>query len=198
VPEAAQATPSEADQLAAAAEAANEAMSGEAEAIPLGVRVQTAITCQSLLPYQTYSAEQCLGKARGWHQSLGRVRGVVVTTERKRTMRDGEVLESIALNGIFDCYASVRGELIQGKQLYLPKVYAERIAKALEAGAERVDVDIDIGMESTGRSPVSYAWTITHYLTGQASRALRELALPRAAVASPIRLAGSEVAGPAT
>jgi hypothetical protein len=150
----------------------------------IAVRVQTALTMKSFLPDETWAAQATLGKPRGGNISLGRVLGVVTGTERKETMFGGQKLESWALHGQFTALAELRGETLQASQLYLSKSFSEQIVSAL-AEAQATDphatikIDVDVGVEPTGKQPVSYGWTVTHYLTGGPSRALREIHQPR-------------------
>jgi hypothetical protein len=167
---------------AEAAEAEAQA-AAEAAAEDIAIREQTAITFGSLLPSPTWAAAESLGKARGVQTSLGRIRGTVIGTERKSTMFGGKILESIALLGDFHAIARLReAEVLHGSMLFLTNTYSQQIERALAHSAdtgEVVAIDVDVGFETTGKSPVSYAWTITHYLNGGPSRAIRELLAPR-------------------
>lgn len=154
-----------------------------AEAMEGGLKEQTAITFGSLLPHPTFAAEQSLGKPRGQTIRLGRVMGTAVSTERKQTMFGGKLLESIALIGDFHAVSELRpGEILHGSMLFLTNTYSQQIERALKESAETGEaavIDVDVGLETTGKSPVSYAWTIHHWLTGMPSRAIRDLLTPR-------------------
>lgn len=172
-----------ADQAIATVQAADEAV---AEALEAGLKESTAITFGSLLPTPTWAASESLGKARGLAYRLGRITGTVTGTERKQTMFGGKLLESIALLGDFYAIAELREkEIIHGTMLFLTNGFSGQIEKALSRSAdtgEVVSIELEAGFETTGKSPVSYAWTIHHYLNGGTpSKALRDLLTPRSA-----------------
>lgn len=175
---------SDADPAASWAEIA--AAAAMAEEDQVAVSVQEALAMRHLCPSPTWPTLTALGRPKGERWELGRFMGIVRETEKVSVVYEGKPLESTALIGAFGAIAPLRGgEIFQGRRLFLGRAFSEAIASAL-ASAKRQDpaatihINVDVGMESTGKQPVSYAWTLSYVQNGIAIRALRDaLTKPR-------------------
>jgi hypothetical protein len=174
------------DLLERAAEAEGEREQATDEAV-IAISYPTALTMKSFLPPgdATYLLRTMGGQQRGaLHIPLGRIMGRVARTEAKETAWEGKTIPSIALHGQFRALVRASGQMMDSPTLFLSRGFAQAIANGLaeaQAGdpAATVAVDIDVGVESTGKPLQIYTWTVTHYLSGVAMRALRELQAPR-------------------
>jgi hypothetical protein len=175
-------TPEEAEALASVATEAAEMEQIVDEAV-VGISYPTALTMKSFLPPgdPAFLARTMAGQPRGAvHLNLGRIRGKVRKAVPRSTMWEGKEIASIELQGEFTALVTETGQLLASGVLFLSRGFAASIANALTDGAV-VDVDVDVGCESTGKT-IAYTWTVTHYLSGVATRALRELQAPRRVV----------------
>lgn len=153
--------------------------------------VQEALAMRHMLREPTQAAKETLGRPRGERKALGRIMGRVSGSEKISAMFEGKQLDSTALIGQFMAVVTERdNEIIQARRLFLSRAFSEAIASAL-ATAQRNDpaaivhVNIDVGWNSTGKSPVSYEWTISYLQDGIAIRAMRD------ALMRPRKLAGA-------
>jgi hypothetical protein len=184
--------PSEADALGDAATDA-EAESQRIDEAVVGISYPSALTMKSFLPAgdPAWLGRTMAGQSRGAvTTSLGRIMGRVTSTEPKTTMWEGKEIKSIALHGQFRGLVTQTGQLLSSGTLFLSRTFAQEIANGLADAQQHdpgatVSVDIDVGVESTGKASPLHTWTVTHYLSGVAVRALRELQAPR-------RVAGSK------
>ena len=184
--------PLEADALADAATDAETESQRIDEAV-VGISYPSALTMKSFLPPgdPAFLARTMAGQPRDAVQvNLGRVMGRVRSTEAKTTMWEGKEIKSVALHGDFKALVTETGQLLASPTLFLSRSFAQEIANGLADAqasdpAAIVTVDVDVGCRSTGKNPISHEWTVTHYLSGVAVRALRELQAPR-------RVAGSK------
>lgn len=149
----------------------------------IAVSLEEAMTFKSFVPAIEFPALQTLGKPAGWRMEVGRIRGIINRTERIATLYG----QSIALMGLFLGISHVpemAGKVINTRRLFLNRVSAESIDNAL-ISARRSDphavirLDIEIGLRALGKPQMPYTWTTDHYLTGAATRAIRELQAPR-------------------
>ena len=163
-----------------------------ADQIILGISYPSALTPKSFLPVgdPAYLAKAMAGQPRGAvHIQLGRIKGTVTKTLQRSTMWEGKEILSTELQGSFNALVLESGQFLRSSALFLSRGFASAIAVELaeaqrEDPAATVGFDIDVGCESTGKT-ISYTWTVTHYLTGRAVRALAELRAPRRLGASP-------------
>jgi hypothetical protein len=187
----------------AATDTAGEATAGEAEAADAaaiegeaiegaaigpdgfeGVRVDQALTMPLLLPVARAEAidwimRNVVGRGRGTHVKVGRIYGIAVRATTKETEHQGKKLASIMLTGTFGMESALSGHTYEHADLYLPNGYARQIEAALALGAEKVEFDVDVGIEATGRT-IPYAWTVIAYLrASNASPAFARLAARR-------------------
>lgn len=149
-----------------------------------GTTIRRAFTMKNFLPatgYLDWIMKNVVGKGSGHHELVGRVYGMVYEAE-KRTTRwkdkgEEKDIASIALSGDLQAQAK-DGRTTTFDILFLPMAFATRIERALRNGAHQVEIDVDIGIEATGKV-IPYEWTVTSYLSGRAERALRNMANSR-------------------
>jgi hypothetical protein len=175
----------EADALAKLAEDQADQSQTDDEAV-VGVTYQSALTMKNFVPAgdPAWLPREMAGQPRGAkHVMLGRIRGTVNRTVARETPWEGKILQSIELQGGFQALVTASGQLLSAASLFLSRAFAVQIETSL-AEARRDDphatiaIDVDVGVESTGKT-IAYTWTVTHYLNGQAMRALRALRQPR-------------------
>jgi hypothetical protein len=189
--------PSESDGLTAATEHANDQAALTDQVVPAGdvatsgVRARRAWTMKNFLPHPDWINQNVTPEAIGTHRLVGRVVGEVQKAERRtNTVVKGskqEQIVSIALIGLFTAIDLAEAQSTFS-MLFLPMAFAEQIEAALAMeGVTSVPLDVDIGLEKTGRT-IPYEWTVTSYLEGRAQRALRQMVASRR-TGSPARAA---------
>lgn len=151
-----------------------------------GQRVRRAFTMKNFLPsgdINKWVAANVVSKGVGTHVAVGRIYGVIAAAEAKETLwksnRPGEgekLIKSIALSGELQAENAFTGEIVTMDTVFLPMAAASRIARAIadQPRGARVQIDLDIGIESTGKA-IPYEWTVTSYLSGHAERLLRSM-----------------------
>ena len=177
--------PSEADALAKLAEDQAGTAQQDDETV-VGVTYQSALTMKNFTPVGDpgFLVREMAGQARGAkHIALGRIRGTVKAAIDRETMWEGKVIPSIELQGGFDALVHASGKLLSAASLFISRAFAVQIQTSLAETRltdpnATIAIDIDVGVESTGKT-IAYTWTVTHYLNGQAMRALRALRQPR-------------------
>lgn len=181
-----EAAPNEADALADAATDAETESQRIDEAV-VGISYPSALTMKSFLPPgdPAFLARTMAGQPRGAvHLNLGRIMGRATKAVPRSTMWEGKEIASIELQGQFRALVMETGQMLSSGSLFLSRGFATEIAASLTDPDASVALDVDVGCESTGKT-IAYTWTVTHYLSGVAVRALRELQAPR-------RVAGSK------
>lgn len=139
-----------------------------------GRRIATAFAMKSFLPDQDWIMKNVVAKGRGTHELVGRIFGTATRAIRKTNDWQGKQLESIALEGTFEAEFKLTGEVRAVSVTFLPRAFALQVEVALASGAEAAHLDVDIGLEATGKT-IPYEWTVTSYLEGRAERAMRAL-----------------------
>lgn len=177
------------DQAAAQAEAethgevvkvtAHDPETGEIEETSSGVRVRRAFTMKMFLPDDNWIAQNVVAGGKGTHRIVGRVFGAVIgAEERTNTIVKGgksETVRSIALKGTFEAQSALDGATETFSLLFLPMAFAEQAAAALSINeGESLKMDVDIGLEATGKT-IPYEWTVHTYYRGKAERAMRSM-----------------------
>jgi hypothetical protein len=104
----------------------------------------------------------------GYHITVGRIAGVATGGEWRESTyqpRSGEKLKpSYAAKGQFESTVLATGEIKTAPWCYLPRNAAELLAQAFDKGAEQVLLDLEIGLQATGKRP-PYRWTVRTYNT---------------------------------
>lgn len=177
------------------------AMSGDVEApaeAGAGVKIRRAFTMKNFLPNPPlpWINQNVVARPVGTHVMVGRVYGIVYSCEDKQTKWNDKLIASIALAGDLQAQ-DLQGRTTTFDLLFLPMAFASSVARALRGGAHSVEIDVDIGLEATGKT-IAYEWTVTSYLSGRAERALRNMANsrriggPAPQIAAQLRLAADD------
>jgi hypothetical protein len=159
----------------------------EAETVGTEGRRVRRVLMMKQLASPEWIMQNVVAKGKGTHVLVGRIYGVAHTTRKNVNDVNGRPVESIAVSGSFEAQ-SKEGELLNGATVYFPMAFAETIAAArAQEGVSLVNVDVDIGVEATGKT-IPYEWTVTAYLEGKAEnaiKALRDRRKPQLQIAAP-------------
>ncbi len=124
-----------------------------------------------------------VSQGKGTHVSLGRVYGIAHATERRVNDIKGVPTPSVSIIGRFEAENFSTGEFSAASTLYLPMGFAEQIEAVFKEDKDAVvKVDVDIGVEATGKT-IPYEWTVTSYVEQAESSellALRARRVPKA------------------
>lgn len=144
-----------------------------------GLSVRRALMMKNFVPDQDWIMTHVVSKGKGTKATVGRIIGVASSTRRHVNDVNGKQVESIAIAGIFEA-ETLDGEVITASTVYFPMAYAEMVAAALDQdGIKAVQVDVDVGLEATGKT-IPYEWTVTSYVEGEAMSVLSALRRRRA------------------
>lgn len=112
----------------------------------------------------------------GYHVTVGRIAGYAVNGEERESsiaVKAGEKKPppSFWVKGQFESTALGTGEVKTAPWLILPRSAGELLKGAFQSGAERVLLDLEIGLQTTGKA-LPYRWTVRAYGTasGEAQR----------------------------
>jgi hypothetical protein len=168
-----------------------------------GIRARKVFVLRQFIPDANWIAANVVAKGKGTKVLLGRVWGVAMSTEHKtKTLDDGKVITSVAMNGAFQAESYITGELSAMSTTYLPDAYALKVAALFETDKtiKVVEIDCDVGLEATGKT-IPYEWVIIAYREGEEMAVLKRLRNSRGrptgapALAAPPQVAAIE--GPA-
>lgn len=162
---------------------------------PEGVRARRAIMLKQFLPSEgiDWILKNVVAQGKGTKATLGRVFGICTGYEvRNNTLPDGTPMESIALKGAFNTESYITGELGEGTLAFIPAAYSEKVKAIFDSGERRdgegvflgndvrmIEVDLDIGVEATGKS-IPYEWVIIAYREGEEMAVLKKMRQSRA------------------
>ncbi len=156
-----------------------------------GVRARRAFMLKHLIPHQDWINTNIVAKGKGTKALIGRVFGVCMETiDKKNTLPDGTIGESVAMKGAFQAESYLTGEISEATVVYLPMAYTEKVKaifvsdeadakKAAEQGRSHeriqvIEVDCDVGIEATGKT-IPYEWVVIAYREGEQMAALKRL-----------------------
>jgi hypothetical protein len=153
-----------------------------------GQRVRKVITTKDFIPGRdtAWIIQHVCTQPKGTYVRLGFLAGFITGCHRSQTDWQGKSLQSVWLEGMFEATLGATGEVIQAPNLILPLAYGELVEGAFKQasnqGIERMqaELDVEIGVEATGRS-IPYEWVVISYVTGEAQRALRAVRKRQAA-----------------
>ena len=152
-----------------------------------GRRARTTFTPKLFLPERKVLALHCLDKPKGTIFMLGRVYGTVTDADfKKGQLPDGTPSEMPRLQGVFETMNYVTGEMGEAITAYIPKAYSQPLVIAFmqSKGAEKlVEIDVDIGVESTGRMQIPYEWVVVAHIEGEKSQRMVALRNRRGSLA---------------
>lgn len=140
-----------------------------------GMKTRRVIMNKMFLPDDDFIMKEVVGRGKGTKCVMGRVFGLCTAVEVKTSEYQGKQLQSIALKGMFQYEGYMTGELGTGTTYYPPGAYAERVALVMkQEGTLTVEVDIDVGLEATGKT-IPYEWTCTAWTESGQFDVLRRL-----------------------
>lgn len=131
-----------------------------------GTRIETFISPRTFVS-QEWCLQNIASKPRGHHVTIGRIAGYAVASERRDSAMpvkpgDKPMPASVWIKGEFEAVVLTTGELKSARWLILPRAAGELVEQAFQDGAERAFLDLELGVEATGRS-IPYAYTVTTY-----------------------------------
>jgi len=142
-----------------------------------GVRARRAIMMREFIPSQDFVNKEVIAKGKGTLVILGRVFGFVTgVTEKAGKLPNGEPSVSIVANGQFETENYQTGEISQASSVYLPAAAAEALKAqfAADPDVKVVEIDMDVGLEATGKT-IPYAWYVANHVEGKEATPLRAL-----------------------
>lgn len=134
----------------------------------IGRRIDALISPRSFVAME--QAQQLIaGKPRGWNMPIGRIIGFATRGERrdsKAPVKPGEapLPPSFFIQGTFECTSLLDGTIRTAPWLILPRAAGDMLEAGFQGGADRVLLDIELGLEATGRA-IPYTYTVTAYGT---------------------------------
>lgn len=169
----------------------------EAQGRDEGVRLDNVITPRTFISKDDIDVALG-GKPKGSTITIGHVAGYVRHSERREGMLpDGKTkVESIWLRGHFEATVYSTGEVRTAAWCILPRVMGEAIEGALQDGVDTAVLDIELGVEKTGRN-IPYAYTVTSYMENKAQAAISTIRMrhqKRLAAKGQAQLAKSQTA----
>ena len=141
-----------------------------------GIRARRGLTLKQMVPSQDWIMQNIVAGGKGTRATVGRIFGVVTSTQRKTNMVQDKAIESIACVGMLNAESYLTGEISQGSSVYFPMAYAEQVEAMFKADPSItvVEVDCDIGLEATGKA-IPYEWVTTAYLEGKEMAVLKRM-----------------------
>jgi hypothetical protein len=131
----------------------------------------------------------------GFKVVMGQLAGIATSAERRVSEWQGKELMSIWLHGNFTATIRATGELIEASSVIPPQAYAAKVERMLGLGVGKVEVDIDVGLQATGRN-IPYRWFASDYSESEEREAARAIQHRQAARSA--KLIGSSNGGPKT
>jgi hypothetical protein len=141
-----------------------------------GIRARRGLTLKQLVPSQDWIMQNIVAGGKGTRATVGRIFGVVTSTQRKTNMVQDQAIESVACIGILNSESYLTGEVSQGSSVYFPMAYAEQLEALFKAdpSINVIEVDVDIGLEATGKT-IPYEWVTTAFLEGREMAVLKRM-----------------------
>lgn len=132
----------------------------------IGRRIETFISPRSFVT-QEWCLQHVAAQPRGYHVPIGRIAGVATTCERVESRApvkpgDKPMPASVWIRGEFECAVLDTGEIKTASVLILPRAAGDLIEQAFALGGERILLDLELGVEATGRT-IPYTYTVTAY-----------------------------------
>ena len=131
-----------------------------------GLRIETFISPRTFVT-QEWCLQNVASKPRGTHVAIGRIAGYAVASERRDSAMpvkpgDKPMPASVWIKGEFEAVVIETGELKSARWLILPRAAGELVEQAFQDGAQRAYLDLELGVQATGRS-IPYAYTVTAF-----------------------------------
>jgi hypothetical protein len=131
-----------------------------------GLRIETFISPRTFVT-QEWCLKNVASQDRGYHVAIGTIAGYATASERRDSAMpvkpgDKPMPPSVWIKGEFEATVHETGEVKSARWLILPRAAGDLIEQAFESGAERAYLDLELGVQATGRS-IPYAYTVTAY-----------------------------------
>lgn len=146
-----------------------------------GIRAQRAILLKQFVPNPDWINKNVVAHGKGHKVIVARVVGVVIGTRDKQgTLPDGTPSTSIVLEGQFESESYLDGEIAAASSIYLPESFSGAIKAmfASDDALKTVQIDLDIGLEATGKT-IPYTWVIINHVEQPATNLLKQMRLGR-------------------
>lgn len=148
-------------------------------------RVESFISMSMLVQNSQWIIENVCAKGAGTQLKLAVLAGVASEHSTQTNEHKGAKLESIKLTGDFEATIESTGEVITAEAAYLPKMWAAKVARALDVAKKddpnaTAQMVLSIGVRATGKTP-PYAWTVNTHIRGAVNpqlEALKRTVLP--------------------
>lgn len=142
-----------------------------------GVRSVRAFQMKTFLPNADWINKNVVAQGKGTKVLIGRIFGIVTgVSEKAGHLPNGEPSVSIVTQGVLMSESYLTGEIAEGNGAFLPGAISEKF-KAMFAADEHlrsIEVDLDIGVEATGKS-IPYAWVVIQHVEGEMLEPLKRL-----------------------
>lgn len=140
-----------------------------------GMRLDSFISMRTFISADEI-AERLRGVPKGEGFTIGFIRGYVRGFEKRESqlqLRQGEGKPppSIWLRGVFEAESASTGEIHSATWAIIPKQMGEAIADAL-ADSDAVMLDVEIGVEASGKMIPPYFYVVRTYAANRAMAAL--------------------------
>lgn len=147
-----------------------------------GVRTRRVIVLKQFVPGPDWINQNVVAKGKGTQVMIGRIYGVAFEVGRKTgTLPDGSPSENIFVRGQFESLNYITGEVGEASTVYFPKAYAEKLEMVFKGDEtiKVVEVDVDVGVEATGKT-IPYEWVTVAFVEGGKAATLKRLRTARA------------------
>jgi hypothetical protein len=113
----------------------------------------------------TWIHDNVVSKGPGARAYVGRIEGTATEAENTEKQYEGKTILGVKITGQFHAVNLLTGEFASANVLYLPVSYARQVQQALSGSgrAESVKLDVMVGCQATGKTPIAYRWTIAAY-----------------------------------
>jgi hypothetical protein len=143
-----------------------ESLGGDPGMTDDGLRIETFISPRTFVT-QEWCLKNVASKDRGFHVAIGTIAGYATASERRESAMpvkpgDKPFPASVWIKGEFEATVHETGEVKSARWLILPRAAGELVEQAFESGAERAYLDLELGVQATGRS-IPYAYTVTAF-----------------------------------
>lgn len=181
-----------------AAEAAEQSVSEQASE---GIRARRAFMTKFLLPNPDWINKEIVAHGKGTQKIVGRLVGFITGAEEQTNEFQGKLLRSVVVYGQFEYESTVTGEIGASSSAFLPTSYSDAVLAQFKAdpNLRAVEVDMDLGIEATGK-PIPYEWLVIDHMGGDAvmMKRLRNRRRPgQRALAAPSAETAPALAAPA-
>jgi hypothetical protein len=160
-----------------------------------GVRSVRAFQMKSFLPNADWINRNVVAQGKGTQVLIGRIYGIVTgVSEKQNVLPNGELATSIVTQGLMESESYLTGEMAEANGAFLPGAISDKF-KAMFAADEHlrsIEIDLDIGVEATGKS-IPYTWVVIQHVEGEKLEPLKRLRKGRGRPVEAAQLVASAV-----